>query len=331
MGNKVKNEHYVPRRYLRHFADREHFFVYDKEKKERRPGNVDDYACERFFYDVDFEALKKEFFESNPDFEYDPEMEELLKEIDEQHIEHWFAENVETWLFDPIDKIISFYTMCNHQNINNVLVIDDSIRVFLSIYLALQIIRTKEFRENVIELYERLPMLLMKKMVKTKEEKEALDTFELKVKNKNHKKLIHAQFLMNMDYVTDFAEKLSKKIWMIGYNQTGIPFLISDNPIVRYGHKGAHGFNSKGIEILFPLNRNLILILKDPETFWYEKELDNHFLKLDNEDVNFYNSLQVQQSYRCIFDKTGDFSLVEKIMKSNPDLSNINRKRFLMS
>lgn len=330
MGNKVKNEHYVPRRYLKHFADNEHFFVYDKEKKEQRSGSVDDYACERFFYDVDFESLKQEMLENDPDFQYDPEMEQLLEQVDEQHIEHWFAENVETWLFDPIDKIISTYILCNPQKMESMVVIDDSTRAFLSLYLAIQIIRAKEFRESVIEMYERLPILLMKKMAKTKEEKEALDSIELKVKNKNHKKLIHAQFLMDMDYVTDFAEKLGKKIWMVGYNQTSIPFLTSDNPIVKFGHDGLQGFNSKGIEIVFPLNRKLVLILKDSESFWHEKKIDNHFVKLSSDEVNFYNSLQVQQSYRYIFDKTGDFSLVEGMMKRNPMLSNITHKRFFM-
>lgn len=330
MGNKVKNEHYVPRRYLRHFADNEHFYAYDKQKKEQRAGSVDDYASERFFYDVDFGALKQEILERDPDFQFDSEMEQLLKEVDEQHIEHWFAENVETWLFDPIDKIISSYTMCNPQQLKSISVIDDYSRASLSIYVALQVIRAKEFRESVIEMYERLPLLLMKKMAKTQEDKEALDTIELKVKNKNHKKLIHAQFLMDMEYVTDFAEKLGQKIWMVGFNQTGIPFITSDNPIVKFGHDGLQGFNSKGIEIFFPLNRDLILILKDPEAFWYEAEFDSHFVKLDYTDVNFFNSLQVQQSYRYLFDKTGDFSLVEGMMQRNPALSNINYKRFLM-
>lgn len=59
MAEKVKNEHYVPQRYLKHFANGENFFVFDKEKTEKRPGNVGDYACERYFYDVDFDTLKE--------------------------------------------------------------------------------------------------------------------------------------------------------------------------------------------------------------------------------------------------------------------------------
>ena len=34
MAEKVKNEHYVPQRYLKHFANGENFFVFDKEKAD---------------------------------------------------------------------------------------------------------------------------------------------------------------------------------------------------------------------------------------------------------------------------------------------------------
>ncbi len=47
MDEKVKNEHYVPQRYLKHFENGENFFVFDKEKTENRPGNVGDYRRAR--------------------------------------------------------------------------------------------------------------------------------------------------------------------------------------------------------------------------------------------------------------------------------------------
>lgn len=117
MAEKVKNEHYVPQRYLKHFANNEKFFVFDKAKTEKRSGKIRDYACERFFYDIDFNALKKKKMEQDPDFKIDPEIEQLLEANDEQYIEHWFSQNVETWLFNPIDKIISKYVMANPQNL----------------------------------------------------------------------------------------------------------------------------------------------------------------------------------------------------------------------
>ena len=60
--------------------------MFDKEKTEKRPGNVGDYACERYFYDVDFDALKREKMEQDSDFEFDPEMERIMQTIDLQLI-----------------------------------------------------------------------------------------------------------------------------------------------------------------------------------------------------------------------------------------------------
>lgn len=330
MSDKVIKEHYVPQRYLKHFSIGSNFYVYDKEKKQQRPGNVKDYACERYFYDVDFDALKQSVLDENPSFLFDPEIEDIAKSIDKQHIEHWFGQNVEIWLFNPIDRIITFYTMCNPGKINTVSVLTDSELDCLSLYFAMQVVRSKEFRESITEINERLPLLLMKKAVKSQKVKRYLESIELKIKSENHKKLLHAQFLMDQDMMTDFAITFRKKIWIIGYNQTGIPFLTSDNPIVKFGHQGYQGFNSRGIKIFFPISSKIILILKDTEAFWYENEYHNHFVKVTSDEVIFYNSLQIQQSYRYVFGKTGDFSLVNDMMERNPALSDIKHKRFLM-
>lgn len=330
MANRVIKEHYVPQRYLKRFANGNHFFAYDKEKKQQRPGSISDYACERFFYDVDFDELRADILAENPEFEFDPEMDDLINSLDKQHIEHWFGQNIETWLFNPIEKIITSYIMCNPQNIDSVQVLSDAEMNYLSIYLATQFVRSKEFRESITEMHERLPLLLMKKMAKTQEDINLLESIELKVRSENHKKLLHAQFIMDEEIMSHFAFIFRKKIWMIGYNKTDVPFFTSDNPIVKFGHQGMQGFNSKGIEIVFPLSTYLILVLKEPEHFWFDGISHNRFVCVAKDEVEFYNSLQVQQSYRYIFDKAGDFSLIDGMMKRNPDLSNIKRNRWLM-
>ena len=126
------------------------------------------------------------------------------------------------------------------------------------------------------------------------------------------------------------AEVFRNKLWMVGYNLTNTPLLTSDNPIVKFGHKGNAGFNSKGIEIFFPINVSLVLIMKDSDYFYYESEHYNRFIELDKMTVDFINSLQVQQSYRYVFSKANDFRLVQGMIDRNPALSNIKHKRFLM-
>ena len=70
-------------------------------------------------------------------------LKKIMKEVDEQHIEKWFGENVETWLFDPIDTIISTFVMTNPAKLNVTEVISEKNLDYLSLYISLQIIRSK--------------------------------------------------------------------------------------------------------------------------------------------------------------------------------------------
>lgn len=330
MAKSVKNEHYVPRRYLRHFANENKFYVFDKEKEQIRPGSVEDYASERYFYDVDFESLKADKLKEDPDFVFDPEIEKIMKEIDEQHIENWFGENVETWLFDPIDSIISTFTMSNPKKLNTIEALSEKDMNYLSLYISIQLIRSKEFRKHIVEMNEKIPLLLMKKMAlqkKDSQQLEILNSIKLKVKNKNYEKLLHAQFLMNEEFVLQIAERLRSKIWVIAYNTSATNLITSDNPVVRYGHLGTHGLNSKGIEIMFPISTKLIICIRDPEFFWFDLDAHKHFVKLTKDEVEFYNSFQVLQSYRYVFGKTKEFQSVSEIMKRRPELKDVDREK----
>ena len=78
--------------------------------------------------------------EHNPDFRMEPEIENLIAEVDEQHIEHWFGQNVETWLFEPISKVITTYTMANPESIGEIQILTDDNMNYLSLYLAIQLL-----------------------------------------------------------------------------------------------------------------------------------------------------------------------------------------------
>lgn len=255
---KVKNQHYVPQRYLRAFANKNNNFykfnVFDKEKEQRRPGNVEQYASERYFYDVDFEALRNDVESKNPDFAFDPEMDKLMKEIDPQHLEHFFAQNVETYLFDPIPQVITSYVMFNPDKRLQIEILNDDQMNKISMYLAIQQVRSKEFRQTIVETYEKLPLLMMKKMAKSKEERDLLKNIKIEWTNDNQKKLLHAQMILDQENVTKLALIFREKYWFVLINETDIPFYTSDNPLVRYGHCNEMGYANKGIEIAFPIN-----------------------------------------------------------------------------
>lgn len=331
---KVKNQHYVPQRYLRAFANKHNnsykFNVYDKEKEQQRSGNVEQYASERYFYDVDFESLKRDVESKHPDFEFDPEMDKLMKEVDPQHLEHFFAQNVETYLFDPIPQIITSYFMINPVKRLETNILNDDQMNKISMYLAIQQVRSKEFRQTIVETYEKLPLVLMKKMAKSDEEREFLEGIKIELANDNQKKLLHAQMILDQESVTKLAIVFREKLWFVLINETDVPFYTSDNPLVRYGHCNEMGYASKGIEIAFPINSKLLLVLRDRDFFGGDSQYHNHFLRIEKENVIFYNALQVQQSYRYVFCKEDKFNLAEEIMKKEPELKNIKHDRFFM-
>lgn len=334
---KVKKQHYVPQRYLRAFATRKNenkpykFFVFDKELNEARSGNVTDYASERYFYDVDFQKLKEDILRDKPDFEFDPEMEKIMQEIDPQHMEHFFADKIESYLFDAVANIIAKYTMTNTNKLLETEVFGEYDIPKISLYLTYQLVRSKEFRQFMTEQFERLPLLFMKKMTKSKSMRNFLEHVKVELADENQKKLYHAQFLLDPEFINEQAAILCEKIWIVGINITSQPFYTSDNPVVKYGHLEHFGLASKGIEIAFPITPKLILILRDPEMFSGEFLAHNHFHFIsDEENVIYYNSLQVQQSYRNVFSKEENFDLAKEIVKKEPHLRDPKHYRFEM-
>ena len=78
MGNRIKNQHFVPQFYLRRFADsNEHLFVYDKRTDKSFPNNVKNIAHESYFYDI-----PKEWTEPGADLQA---FEKALSEIEGVH------------------------------------------------------------------------------------------------------------------------------------------------------------------------------------------------------------------------------------------------------
>ena len=57
--NKTTNEHYVPRTYLKSFANKkQQCFVYDKQNKKHFIANIEGILTERYLYDFDIELLE---------------------------------------------------------------------------------------------------------------------------------------------------------------------------------------------------------------------------------------------------------------------------------
>jgi hypothetical protein len=332
----VKNQHYVPQRYLRYFSnvsrkknkDIHRFSVFDKKKVEIRENqNIEDLASERFFYDVDFELIKSEAEEEG--VEVGQEYIDLIKEVDKQELEHTFATKVETTMFDPIAQIVTSYTMTQKSAYPNIYVIPEDKRATVAYYITLQYLRTKEFREKMVQVYERGGKLLMKKLLKGKVDNDFLNDVNLRLKE-SRINLFHNEVLLDIKKIEEIALILLGHIWFIAVNETDTQFYTSDNPLVLNGYLAEHGLKSKGVEIIFPITPKLALIMREREYFDRDLLLYNRFLEVNEEYVKYCNQLQVLQSYRYVFSKDNKFNIAEELLKQHPELSDLDRDRYIM-
>jgi hypothetical protein len=144
--------------------------------------------------------------------------------------------------------------------------------------------------------------------------------------------LFQSQQIFDFDKLDGFAEVLYNHIWILCVNDTGKPLYTSDDPVVMHtplkDQLPAVGIASPGIEIAYPLSSSRILTLADREVYgFHENAFDGKSRSLDEENVTYYNSLQVLDSERQIYCEQPDFDLVKDMIKKNPALGEIKRDR----
>lgn len=314
----VKNQHYVPQFYLKYFANsNEQLHVFDKFSRKSFITNVCNIASERYFYDLPVELIPND-------------MKDEFSGVDKQELEKVFA-RIENYCKNVFDILITTYNLGNPNRFYEMNIITDKIRTEMSFFMAIQLLRTKEFREFIVESHEKVYKALIDRIAINEIEGYSPEAFRLEVK-KEMEPVLHAQILIDNKTVEEIACILMNHIWLVGVNTTGKSLYTSDNPIVRKGHiknkfMSYSGLASQGIEISYPINSKLLLILYE-RTYFNEATLfENRFIKMNKQEVEYYNSLQVFQSYRQLFSYDDDFSLVRLIGNKRPEIYTDSKSR----
>jgi hypothetical protein len=309
---KTKKQHYIPCCYLIAFAmpGTKQVSVYDKKVCKTRTNNIDDVASENYFHDLSKEGLAT--------------IRDILVvtglsqgKIDDQFIEHFFANEVEPAYSGLLNKLRSSAIKYTPWYEQNCLILTYSEKIIFSVMLAFQHMRTRASRNMIYDVSDILMQALGESTIaggqKLINETQSLNNDD-----------VHNEMLINMKHVGDLALSFLRLTWLMGVNRTAIPLITSDNPIVRTAH--AHdefmpmsGVGSKGIEIEFPIAPNAILIMLDDE---YHKThfIDRSYVEVDEGMVNGYNTLQVCQFHRCLFSPSDNFSLIDRLLKDHPDI-----------
>jgi len=300
--SNVKNQHYVPQFYLKGFAnDKEQIWAFDKTNLKSFPSGPGNLASENYFYDqieID-QTFGPKFMERSLDaFEgkFAPFLSELLKSCENGSLNLISAEN----------------------------------KVRLCEYVSVQILRTKENRQHILQLFNVFEQGLVDKSWLTREETKTLG-FDMDAEKA---KLFQIKQLMGNEGLKDaLFNSLQHHICFIYKNTTNLPFYSSDNPVAKRAHiisevRSFAGWASKGIEITLPLSSKFLLVLCESTYFKQIDDLKNRVIDLqDLRNIIYYNSLQVKDSYRFVYCAKPDFDLAKEMVESHQDLGNPNRKR----
>lgn len=299
MANKTKKQHYVPKFYLKNFSNKnkKEFFIhcYDIDMNESYPANIKNIAEEKYFYKVGDENFE-EFFQKTEEFA------------------------------SPIINNLSKYGKIKPLNIIKN-------RKRLSLFLAIQFLRTKEMREDLLENFSKISTHLQKYNLSSEMEGLVDQIDEKNIKHDQMGFIAYASLKM--------VDELDFKKWVLLKNKTEVDFLTSDNPVALYNPRGFLGFASEYIQIFYPINPKLCLCLLDPVNYSnfgeYNKLNENEFLTVNRktemcqinsiDDVNMINDVQSKNATKHIFSKDNSFDRVSYLVKKGLIVPSEKRER----
>jgi hypothetical protein len=221
----------------------------------------------------------------------------------------------------------------------------------LACIVAIQFLRTKEFRKFIVDMRQAVEPLITQTLeqvildqinhfqfqllTSTKlNEKSASDLKSIILNECNSTVLsiydeglavVHAKFIL--DHYSEVAQILSNHVWIIGINDTGQPLFTSDHPVVRHSYLSSVGIASEGIEISFPLNSTVILIMREKQHFHEFTKQDSKLFPLTLKDVEHYNRLQICNSNRFVFCSVNCFDLIQVVCQQQPEVCSEDRSR----
>ncbi len=295
---RVKNQHYVSQCCLRrHTQDGKTIFVFDKPKRKAFPRNIDEVASESGFYDLSPEFAK-----------------------DFQVVEKWLCK-VESQATSAIDHLIACLEKGHAFNQK-----DHALRVMIALFLAIQHARTALARQTQTERRELIVEELKARGIEVPPELRNVPDTRVKFE--------HCRLILDQGYLKQCAKIMFDHIWLVGQNDTSQPLYISDAPVTFYPHAEAAnpfsgvGFLTKGVEINFPITPKYMLMLCERSHFaQLYARFEGRVTHLDDENVKFYNGLQLWNSRRQVYCIENKFEQVRAYEERHPEFFDDRRAR----
>lgn len=294
--NNYKNQHYVPQSYLRQFTDRnDQMWVFDKIEKNQFQTNIDNVACERYFYDIPKEISMK-----------DSERQIIEKTL--QRIDY------------DLPKAIEYLI----QSVEETKVFEPALKFKLAYFVHMQRLRTRSFRENNKKVIENAVQKITDRMKPvTQKAMPDVPVYDYDINVSIDEKMawsLQTKLMFDEEMLNESINVLSRHVWTVGIAAPNHSFYTSDNSVAMQSHIYSRfiGIKVPGIEISCPISPQHTLLIFDRTSFRKHEYLDCRTTILDEERMKHYNCLQFCQSHRQIYSLNSDFSFAEYLCQEYP-------------
>jgi len=298
-------QHYVPQFYLKRFSIRRKsgfkIRCFNKETEKTYMANITQVGMENYFYDK----------------RAPPKIENLFSKKEEEHsaIYHKIVENKSIKNLSSSEK----YSICEYifyQNERTRSSRERNRQVVRAVYEKLESEGYRPFKDFPPEYQEWL--------LESRAEMAQINILFNEFVDDNGDIQSPVEIIQ---YITDLG-------WCLTKNDLSMEFYSSDHPIVIYNpiYKGNEiiGFGSvsyraEGVEIYFPLEPRLCLILYDKKRSEYRKVKPERLVIKG--ELDWLNTQIIAMAHRTVFTKTNDFQFVKNRLTEYPELKNPNRNR----
>jgi len=284
--------------------------------------NVRDVAQQRYFYDIPHEVIAAD----------------LEQTMDPQAVEHTLSE-LEGDFNTVVERVLRkatrrsrFRRFLNFITFRHGTIISRRDKEALCFFVALQYLRTREFRLTIQDGLEQFEAAIRKRIPAD----QIHFFFEgFRGVNEVDVRMHHLSLMLDNRFVDELTALLYGHILVIGQDRSHHKLYTSDNPMVRRAHKRHPvlrniGIGSPGIEIAMPLSSDYILIFMERTHFAPLAKSDRKLVNLVESNIEYYNFLQVRGCDRQVYCETDDFDLARDFCRRWPERCAEQRRRVVV-
>ena len=285
----VKNQHYIPQFYLKRFGANNKIDVYDiNNKKYIENSNVANFACEKYFYDIDLDKIEDELkiFKNAPGIQISDQA--YNQTINNPQLIEETLSKLEGKMSTYLDELEKDYSLINNE---------DFLSIFF-IFIRTLAIRTSGYRAGLEKITTQTTNWLKNLGVKK------CANYNLDIDPTELAKIEQLKYLISLPSL--FKKSISffnnYNIY-IGINNTDLGFIISNEPFLHF----ELGFN----DICFPINPHLAIIMQvkdvdDEFLVCRSKPNKENIIDLSIHDIIKYNIFQNHLMSKYLFGKKSD-------------------------